>query len=178
MTCTSHPIPITQAKAATQAKGIHNGLNTHHQDQSITLHNFNVINTMVSNPTKVMPPDDSEDLLLIIIYFRYSVVEKWGLEPHTITYNLLSIQFQNPSGYFSINLSYFHKPLRKSNNKMKLNSTNTKRHISPNMTVILKNNLLTLNLLTKTQNTCLIHSSYVVAHAVSLRPTPYSAWWA
>ena len=76
MTCKSHPIPITQAKTAIQAKGIQSGLNTHHQDQSIMLHNFNVINTMVSNPTKVMPPDDSEDLLLIIIYFRYSVAEK------------------------------------------------------------------------------------------------------
>lgn len=29
--------------------GIHNGANTHHQDQVITLHNFNTKNMIVSN---------------------------------------------------------------------------------------------------------------------------------
>lgn len=33
---------------ATIQNGIHSGDNTHHQDQSFTLHNFNVMNTIAN----------------------------------------------------------------------------------------------------------------------------------
>lgn len=36
-------------------KGIQNGANIHNQDQLIILHNFNVINIIVSNPIKDKP---------------------------------------------------------------------------------------------------------------------------
>lgn len=35
------------------------GIVTHHHDQFITLHNFNVINTIVSKPKKPTPPQDT-----------------------------------------------------------------------------------------------------------------------
>ena len=50
--------------AAQNANPPHNGAVTHHHDQVITLHNFNVINTIASNPKNEMPPD-FVDLLLI-----------------------------------------------------------------------------------------------------------------
>ena len=47
------------------AAGIHSGDKTHHQDQAITLHNFNTINAMARKPHKPIPPPDDEELLLI-----------------------------------------------------------------------------------------------------------------
>lgn len=46
----------------------HRGAVTHHHDQSITSHNFSVINTMASNPKNEMPfPDFFVSLLIILI---------------------------------------------------------------------------------------------------------------
>ena len=42
--------------AITKAAVIHIGLNTHTQAQLITLQSFKTINTIVSNPTKPIPP--------------------------------------------------------------------------------------------------------------------------
>ena len=38
------------------ANGIHNGANTHHQDQLITPISFKTINTIVNKPSSVTPP--------------------------------------------------------------------------------------------------------------------------
>ena len=55
---------------AQSAKPPHNGAVTHHHDQVITLHNFNVINTIASNPKNEIPPPDVVFLLLIIVIFK------------------------------------------------------------------------------------------------------------
>lgn len=46
---------------------IQTGANTHHQDQVILSSSFNVIKTIVNNPTKPIPLDDDETLLLFIL---------------------------------------------------------------------------------------------------------------
>lgn len=48
---------------------IHNGLSTHNQLHLITPNSFKVINTMVNNPIKPIPP---LLLLLLFIYFSFS----------------------------------------------------------------------------------------------------------
>ena len=56
--------------AAQNANPPHNGAVTHHHDQVITLHNFNVINTIASNPKNEIPPPDVVFLLLISVIFK------------------------------------------------------------------------------------------------------------
>lgn len=48
----------------------HNGAVTHHHDQVMTLHNFNVMKTIASKPKKDMPVPDVVVLLLIIVIFK------------------------------------------------------------------------------------------------------------
>ena len=50
------------------ATTIHNGLNTHNQLHSMTLHNFNTKNTMNSTHMMPIPPDDFS---FIIVFFNY-----------------------------------------------------------------------------------------------------------
>lgn len=76
---------ITIKTPKTIATGSHSGDNTHHQDQSITLHNFNVINTMASKPQNPIPPPDTEEFLLINLFVNL-IAEAARLElAHRIT---------------------------------------------------------------------------------------------
>lgn len=69
LTLKAHTNNINTSAARQKAIGIHNGANTHHHDQSITLHSFNTIKTMANKPQKLMPPPAEELVeLLIKIY--------------------------------------------------------------------------------------------------------------
>lgn len=56
--------------ATQKASPPHNGAVTHHHDQVMTLHNFNVMKTIASKPKKDMPVPDVVVLLLIIVSIK------------------------------------------------------------------------------------------------------------
>jgi len=51
---------------------IHTGDNTHHQDHVITLHNFKVIKTIVSNPVNPIPLLDEFEFDIYFIFKVYN----------------------------------------------------------------------------------------------------------
>jgi hypothetical protein len=67
-------------KTSAMENGIHNGANTHHQDQAITLHSFNTRNTMNKTPQSPIPPpplslSDISPNLLISIRFYWQAID-------------------------------------------------------------------------------------------------------
>jgi hypothetical protein len=68
---------------------IHNGDSTHIQCQLITWINFNVINTIVNNPKKLIPDDELEFDIFLFIYVLHPnlllVVPKNFLPRHPLT---------------------------------------------------------------------------------------------
>ena len=45
------------------------GDNTHHQLQLITWHNLSPMNKIVNAPVKLIPPEDEDDVLDVIVWF-------------------------------------------------------------------------------------------------------------
>ena len=53
--------------------GAQNGAVTHHHDQSITLHSFNVMKISPSKPKIPIPPDAAFELLEILFFFLFEL---------------------------------------------------------------------------------------------------------
>lgn len=82
--------------AAQNANPPHNGAVTHHHDQVITLHNFNVINTIASNPMNEIPLLDVVFLLLIIVIFKLLRRRRIELPSPVPQTGVLTIELINP----------------------------------------------------------------------------------
>lgn len=63
---------------AASAIGSHKGDKTHHHDQSILFNNFNVINTMVSNPKNPIPLLVLDVSLFIMLKFKKGAPLWWA----------------------------------------------------------------------------------------------------
>lgn len=60
-------IPRISKHKSTIAIGIHNGASIHNHDHAITLHNFRVMNMIVSNPQNPIPPLEVFPFLFICL---------------------------------------------------------------------------------------------------------------